>query len=232
MLQYSNSDLSKLIEKIHNESPYPNRHDLASSGWPEVANATIPWNVGEESFDELRRATSRLWGDLARNFLDSILIEEYNGIKHGLRVHPGEWYLNMAADEVPGVPAEPEKMQRIAHNKYGSSFFRSIKIKTHAWQFGRQSVGWDPESIAARLELIVFSMKNLLTYLRRQNGGRSENIRAFDVESVSEAFKEHLNPSNARFGMRTLIEPDEIPDKSPQDILYAYLNDRLPKSAI
>ena len=221
LTKYTNSSLAKLISKIDKWQDFPAVVQVRG-GWEGVAQALVPWRGTDDRFDELRLASEELWSMLARDFLDQALTDEYNGLKHGFRVAPGEWHLNIAVEQSPGVLGASPTWHPLAHNKYGSTFFRPVELRKLQWQFEEQSVGWDPFALAFRLELIGASMHNILELLRSASGSEEGSLKLFTREQVADAREERFNPSNARLQLRTGIDPGALPDVTAAQLLEDY----------
>ena len=117
-------------------------------------------------------------------------------MKHGLRVRPGGFSLAFGPEDVPGVPAPPEKMSYLGGSDFGSSFFYSAGIgneidkrnPTH-FRLKRHSLNWDPEGLSHGLNLISMSLNNILAFLKVVNGIDAESVKLIypDNESYFEA---------------------------------------------
>lgn len=224
LLMYKNEDLRNLIEKISGRKPFLNGWNLDRAGWREIVNFVLPWDTGDNVGDEVREASAQLWASLAGDLVDGPFVDEYNSLKHGLRVGSGGWFLNVGAEEVPGVPAPPERMRRIVSSRFGSSFLRSLKVKKDHWELAERRVNWNPEVFARRIPLVADSIENVLTFLKDVNGVDAQNLHLnfINSEMVSEALTDPDPPFIDRLSVNRRINPDGIPAMSRDDILRAY----------
>lgn len=113
---------------------------------------------------------SKVWKNLASEFLDTIHSDEYNSLKHGFRVGCGGFKIEIGeANE-----SKPEKMNLLGESKYGCSFLtveaitkspkeRSLRVRKHY-------TNWSIERLALLGQLIYLSIQNIVTALRIING--------------------------------------------------------------
>jgi hypothetical protein len=225
ILKYQYRELRNLVTKISNGQDYDNRLNLERARWPAVARALAPWNTPDAELDEHREATGHLWKALAQKLLDGDFDNEYMSLKHGFRVGSGQWYFRIGAEDVPGVPAPPERMRTLAASDFGSSFYRARKLKPHHWSLEEPRVNWNPRVFATTLPLIADNMENVLTFLKVINGDVSDELglHLMTRERVDEALHDpDLRSSSFRFNTRSHIDPQVIPDTSADDVLRAY----------
>jgi hypothetical protein len=171
LLKYKNCELSTLVQKIDidNREPIRNRLGLEHFTWDEIAALINKFDTGNEETDiRLHQGFGRLWKNFAKDFLDDDIKNEYNSIKHGLRVSIGGSSLAMGPETTPGIPAAPEAMHTIGGSTYGTSFFVANK-KGSNFQPILQSLNWNPVNHVHGLKLVSISIQNILTYIKQVN---------------------------------------------------------------
>src|SRR5438094_3978161 len=97
-----------------------------------------------------------LWGQLAHELLNPDHIDEYNSVKHGLRMRAGGFKLRAGLEHTYGEPPPEAEMNTIGHSEHGSSFFRLERIRTEAsrsFSARRVSRNWKVEKVQLLCEL-------------------------------------------------------------------------------
>lgn len=230
VLKYRYIDLKNLIRKISATTAERTRYDnllgLDRGQWPDVVAALTPWDLTDDDLGELRAATVALWKPLARTLLDPEFDDEYMSLKHGFRVQSGPWSFAIGAEDIPGVPAPPEKMRTLAFSPSGSTFYQPTKLKPHSWCLREPRVNWNPGVFASITPLIADSMENVLAFLKLFHGGERERfpLRRFTRQQVSAAFHDpDLRSSSVRVTWNRLgIDSIHIPELTQDDIRDQY----------
>lgn len=232
LLMYKNADLKNLIEKISDREPFLSKWNLERAGWREVAGVVLPWSTDDDDGNELRDASTRFWKSLAHEIVDKSFTDEYNSLKHGLRVRSGEWFLNIGAEDVPGTPPPPERMRQMASSRFGSNYLRALPLKKYHWSFEDQRVNWNPAVFARRIPLVVDGIDNVLTLLKNIHGVPLEELSVSFIthEAVSQALTDTDHSSSMKFAFRHRIDPETIASPTREDILEAYLKRSRPRS--
>lgn len=165
LMQYHNSELRSVVQKIHDrrgELPSPLK---ARPSWPAIANAVFEY-VPEPKRAELTERFSRFWYRLAAEFLEEPFEREYNSLKHGMRAQIGGVTVALSPPHPPGERAQDEVMQTIGASDYGSTFWnatRKLPGYQRTYELGHYtSCGWNPRQFAAALPLIGMSVQNLV----------------------------------------------------------------------
>lgn len=235
LLKYKNSELTRLIEKISKRENFYNKLHIERGNWREIANRLHDWNLAEDLAEEMRAAiveetksaAAKLWSTLAREYIDRDFQEEYNSLKHGLRVISSPWSLAFGREDVRGVRAPAERMQVMAQSAYGSSFLRAANLKPHHWQFETQRVNWHPATFVKRLPLVVISINNVLVFLKITNHTPAENVTFIPLQQqmVDEALSTADRSASTKWSLNRHVSPETIPDISREAILSHYQND-------
>ncbi len=172
LLKYENRDLKNVVEKINKcESLHTNIQNSPIS-WTTVAD--FVFSPYSSSVDEITKANikkfAELWSYFADDFINQNFIDEYNSIKHGLRVYIGGF--SIAIDNIK------------SGNDFGSSYFQPEKIDKHNFVIHEQSRNWHPQSYFYALHLISASMKNIITFLKAYNGSDTTNLQYVLFENL------------------------------------------------
>jgi len=184
----------------------------------------------KEKESSIKSSFAQLWARLAGQLLDQDFRQEYNSIKHGLRVRPGGFYLAFGAESTPGVPAPREARRLVGHSDYGSSFWTTEKIaepKRHI-QLRRHSRNWSPEDMANGMLLISFSLTNIISCLKILNGVDPQSVQFhwFNDEEVYTLPWEHATAIGVQ-GLRwphVPVPTEHIQEFTKEEMLSMYKN--------
>lgn len=187
LLQYTNPELYSVVEKITNGHGLPIRLKTAPT-WEGLAQAVLaPANIDDALKPALRDSLAGLWVRFASDYLDKAQHDEYNSLKHGLRVTPGGFVLRMGVEPSYGVSPPEDEMQTIGASEYGSSFYiveRPVggRVDFRPRNFSRN---WHPENLFHGVDLLAMSMVNIVAMLNSVADGRPEDIRFERLQDVS-----------------------------------------------
>lgn len=225
--EYRSEDLWNLAQRIRGRRPILSKYRPTPVSWQGVANIVLanlqlPDADRERHVKELFATT---WSRLAADYLDETAGWEYNSIKHGLRLHPGGFWLAFGLEETPGVLAPPERMRLVGQSKYGSSFFSRERIgaQGHHFRLRHHHRNWQLERYVYGLSLISLSLRNILSFLRVANGRDAAEVEFYCPrdDALFEAPWVPV-PGATSFGMNEIIRPDDIAYFTDDDILAAY----------
>lgn len=232
MASYRNQDLKNVVSKIHNNLPIQSLLVQDRLSW-ETVSAIIHTSLimeDKERESKVKEVFGRLWSHFASDFLDDAFTIEYNSIKHGLRIRPGGFSLAIGAQEKPGIPAPPEKMQLLGKSEFGSSYLtlERIGVLSHHIRLRHPHRNWNPEDMAWGLHLISLSIFNVLSALKILNGVSAENVK-FQWPTDDSIFDEPWKRSKtigviAMTGMDVLIPEIYIKQFTKETILSNYRN--------
>ena len=126
----STPQLRELTEQISKGSCVaPNPWNLRPISWDAIAEKMIAFgDAGPEELTELRSEFAGLWTRLASDWLAQVGINEYNSIKHGMRVRPGGFSIAVGVEHEYGVAPPPEEMKFIGGSDFGTSFFHAEPV--------------------------------------------------------------------------------------------------------
>ena len=216
MLKYQNSLLRKMISSITSHTAdFPHKLIIYPITWNSISKSVFEHiNLPPPEKDAYVALFAQLWSRFAEIFVDESNIAEYNSIKHGLRTGSGGFALAMGIEEQFGVPAPADKMHLIGSNEFSHSFYRiqpvgnlkqnpKIKLVHH-------SLAWSPSALGYALELISFSLQNLIVFIKILNGVDPSTV-PFAVPEDKESFNKPFEESPSLPSMSLQFETN-IPD--------------------
>jgi hypothetical protein len=218
----STRTLYSLVKAMSQREGMPNALNLEYLQWPAVVRSLNPVAPVDDMFTEHNDAVERLWRYLASQFLDDDFREEYNSIKHGLRVRSSPWFLDMGVEPSPGVPSQ--HIIRWAESNSGSNFLRKAALKKDQWQLRDGKSNWDPMNSVNLMPLIVRSIRNLRDLLLGQNGADASTITftPLTVNEVNDALAFRASDRNGKFSVWMNIPKEGLQDVTQEDIKVDY----------
>jgi hypothetical protein len=228
ILNYRNNNLVDLVGKISRKEPILTQFKQEPISWASLAvnmHTYLPYEDDKKAW--IQKGFGKLWSLFADDFVNDNAIHEYNGIKHGLRIKPGGFSLAVGHEDVPGVPARPEKMMDLGGSVFGSSYFvKEHIIPTDKSNFRPRSHSrnWSPLNIANGLVLISMSINNVISWLRFANGVplskcKFENPTSEDV--FEEPWKENVGITH--FSGDLTLNKEHITPFSRDEIIAVYV---------
>lgn len=227
---YTNHELRSVIDKIHNRKHLISQVKMNRLSWTYVSEIVLQCLVIEDKEKEtaIKKGFAHLWSRFASDFLDDKFTNEYNSIKHGLRIRPGGFYVAMGLQDHPGSPVPAEKMRLMGKSDFGSSYIATEKIGklSHHLQMKHHFQNWSPEDMAWGLHMISMSITNVQSALKILNGVNPENIQFHwpsDLSSLLEPWKRsHRIGVTSMSGLTIQIQPDFIDAFPKERILSDY----------
>src|SRR6185503_532291 len=124
LLRYQPRELRSFVQKVIDRESVYSKLRITPVSWRALADAVHSlFSTGDRDKDiRIRASFGHLWERFAMDLLDENLRNEYNSMKHGLRVSMGGFYFAVGAEETRGVPAPPDRMMVMAQSEFGSSF--------------------------------------------------------------------------------------------------------------
>lgn len=223
-LKYSNNNLEDVVKKFRNREKLHTKLAIQIREWKDFANI-IFLGIGEEQKSEFSPKIEQfayLWNRFADDFLSQKSKDEYNAIKHGLRVYMGGIHVLMGLQDDYNTPAPPERMETVSYSEFGTTFFTSEKIDdTLNFVIHRHSRNWNPENYFHGLMLISISIKNILVFLNKVNGSKKKLNYYFPND---ENFSEKPWKLGGSFSLthHSTINKTKIPLLTKEDILSVY----------
>ena len=178
---YRNSDLVNVVRKIHNRGALSTQLKNGNATWENITEALFTPLVldNKEKEATIKNGFASLWSRFATDFLDNGFTDEYNSIKHGLRIRNSGFSIAIGKEETPGLRALKEKMQLLGKSEFGSSYVISERYKQHPrhMQIKRQYRNWNPEDFGWGLHMISVSIKNIISALKILNGIEPKKVK-------------------------------------------------------
>jgi hypothetical protein len=193
---YEVRDLVHLVGKVRNGGIVYNVMGIPRPSWEQLAQFVIrgDWE------DQTHVRFAGTWKLFAQEFTDRRQRSEFNATKHGFRTAPGGFDLKVGIEEIPGTAAPADAMRSLGGSEFGSSSLvpenvdgtgGTARNPVHV-RYRRDSLNWSPSGTAAKLELLVISMKNVVSTLCILNGDEAkevEYLRPADHESFTAPFR-------------------------------------------
>ncbi len=175
---------------------------LTWAGVSETVNL-VPGEDREHA-TRVRNEFAGLWRRFAKDFVNQNFTDEYNSIKHGLRVGAGGFDFAIGLQQSPDEPAPPEAMVSLGGSEHGSSFFmprtfveRSpqeekrprLNGRNHQFLFRvrRHRLNWDPRGLCMALVLVSASINNVRAFILAINGHARPGLKF--LTPAPEAFR-------------------------------------------
>jgi hypothetical protein len=224
---YQQGELESVARAIARGEPFLSLLTPRPTSWESIADACTAHIVLEDKVKErtVREGFSRLWAHLGQEFLEEGFQEEYNSLKHGLRVKPGGFHLRIGRQDAQGVPAAPERMVSLGGSEFGSSYFRRVRLgssKRH-YRLRKASRNWQAGALATRLHLVSLSIENLISMIRTLNGIDPSTLKFVwpdPVEAYEAALSTSVGVTSASFD--SVVESGHIGELTPEEILAVY----------
>ncbi len=176
MLKYNNTQLRKIVSSISAQrKDYICKLNIEKVNWESLALATLSCSsLSEAEKVEYSKLYGHLWSRFASAFVEDKSITEYNSIKHGLRAGSGGFKLECGIEDQPGVPAPLDKMHLLGAPEFAHTFFKVLPLGSISAnpniQLKSISLAWDPIAMSHALQLISFSINNIVCFLKIING--------------------------------------------------------------
>ena len=220
--------------KISNRAPLYTVLPNKRISWQDASEFIHLW-LHLEDHDQEERVKSdfaHLWSRLASDFLDKSLQDEYNSIKHGLRIQPGGFSAVLMTEPTAEAPPAEGSYQWLAKSDYGSTYYvpeRPLgQSQPHHVSLAEYHINWDPHDLAYGLHMISISIQNVVSALKLLNAIEPGQV-TFGFPSDQESFKEPwtrrsgLGMTRAR-GSSVKIPKGLVKPFYPGEIKTAYLN--------
>ena len=138
------------------------------SGPPQFRLTEISWKALSKVFwgdlsEKRHELTAMALERLAEHFVSDYSRDEYNGIKHGLRLSFGGTSLSFAPGGSPDKLPDPDSYISLGDSKFGSRFysFKPLSGSKNQFRVTRRSSNWHLEVIASHLRHTVMLIENM-----------------------------------------------------------------------
>lgn len=125
---YRNHELVDLVEKVQKNKPIDSVLDSETPAWCDIYDVLFDPKEDDNGIFIARSGFVKTWRCFASDFLNESFSREYNSIKHGLRINPGGFTLELGFTEEPGVKPPQDKMFTVMSSSFGSSYLKAEKI--------------------------------------------------------------------------------------------------------
>lgn len=222
--------MKKLVKTVNDNEKFDHfKIALHSYDWYGISKTINAFKYDDkEEYNRIIEGFSKFWAVLGKDFLNEKLNIEYNNIKHGFRIEHGGFGLSIGREDKPGQPTRPDKMIPLGGSKYGSTI-QKVEIlegspkKCNVFTLRRTRFNWDIELFLARLELLTYSLINLISFTIGISKGRIEN-QIFEVPDDLDLFNKVLVPKVGvtTFDMDYPIYFNQAPKLTNEDIKKFY----------
>lgn len=222
----SNRDLRYFIATVDiGKSDLFTKLKIDNVSWDSVAESIFRgYKPNTDKNKETSELFATLWRRMAIEFTDSDHIDEYNSIKHGLRIRPGGFGLRIGAEKQYGVPPPENEMKLVGQSEFGAVFFRIETLgspkNNRNLRSRRRSLNWSMERTVLLLQHASMSIENIVSALKIANGIEASTckfIRPIESEEFEKPWR--YSPAVTSFNMDPLIPEDQITPLSKEDLL-------------
>ena len=237
--QYAPGDLRELVGRVGGEPPRYLRLRPDPFTWQGIAETVFSPCYGEwENVEEMVALFGRFWARLAREFLTEQHADEYNSIKHGLRLTPklGGTVITVAFPDDNGDPPPSSEFVPIIMGNYGNRFYvRKVIARPEGAQhlsLKDSFTNWEPEGLCTDLEIISACIHNVRTWLLTCNSHQGEQLTYQGYRSG--AFRQRISGRSVSqgtfepglavedigkplFGKKEILEVYDDPPSSPEE---------------
>lgn len=171
-------ELPSVVRKISGGGDLKTMFRLGALSWQAVAELTVP-DLGDADRRRMNVAGfARVWSLLAQDYLSERRSQEHNSIKHGLRVRMGGFQLAIG---LPGEGDPAEAVHPIGGSEFGASFAVPARLMDDRLNLylHEVSTNWNIEQMVYGLELITFSIRNILAFLKLHLGADPATLEVF-----------------------------------------------------
>ncbi len=230
MSLYKTYELHDLIDAIKNYRPLLSQVKHKVLTWRTISDAIYLSLVLEDKEKEqlIKAGFAQLWSHFASDFLDREFTEEYNSIKHGMRVRPGGFYIAIGSQRRQGEPAHPNHMHLLGKSEFGSGYLVPEKIgdtNIHLRMINHHR-NWNPEDIAWGLHMVSMSIANIQAALKILNGIPATEVQFSwpnDMDTLLQPWKRSAQLGvTSMSGFNITIPPEYIEAYSKEKILSEY----------
>lgn len=163
LYHYKPSDLPEMVAKVERGERILTQFKLAETSWTSITKAL--WG----GLDEKRYSlTALVLSRLAQHFICGHGRDEYNGLKHGMRLSLGGTSISFSPGGSPDIMPPPDSYIGLGDSKFGSRFWSFEKMsgsKDHLRAKQRFS-NWDFLELGSHLTHAAMLIHNMGTAFR------------------------------------------------------------------
>jgi hypothetical protein len=213
----STKDLREVVRCVVEGKPFHHQFIRLTSTptWKEIATLfSGPPEPAAERVELWSEHFGEFWSSLAHVLLDETAADEYNAIKHGLRVTPSS-HFTVIGDHV------------IADAEFGSRFFRCERVGEPPRHIKTKMCArnWDPHGMARGLRPIADSIQNIVATLVKLNApGVATDVELSFPDDVHDFTAPWSKPKALTTTTLTFydIAVDRLPKWDPDALLRHY----------
>ncbi len=211
-----NKQLYSLLEKINESKPIDCMLQAPIS-WENISSAifaslSLPDKQKEKS---IKAGFTNLWSKWSSDFVKGNFSQEYNSIKHGFRIKPGQNYSALRS-------SPSSKGTLIGKSEFGSSFYSyEFFGKSGNFQLTKNARSWEPEAMAWGLHLISMSITNIVSAIKAVNGIPATKVKFTYPSDIDTFSKPWIRTSS--FGVGSFSFKLNI----PAEAIYQFNSDEL-----
>lgn len=222
----SNSELRSLVQRISKrDASLVTKLRIPSLCWEDVSRAVFHhYESGTSKQEQTIQFFARTWASVAGELLlKDVAVDEYNATKHGFRTRAGGFKLAIAREEAPGIPAPSPDIRTIGQSEFGARYYKVEKLAGKGGRHLRSrriAVNWSLERDILLLQLVQFSIANVLSALRIANGfpvNECEFVRPQDDEDFRKPWKYSTGVSSMSFDF--VLDESQLPNVTKVDIM-------------
>ena len=149
--------------------------NIDSVTWVEIAKSVLHGYLpNTKKSAKTAELYAKFWSRLKSEYLEQSNIDEYNSIKHGLRVRTGGYSLSVGVEHEYGITPPAEEMKVVGHSEFGSTYLKVVPIgegrSNRSFTSKQHSQNWRIEKISLLLQLVSMSITNITSALKLANG--------------------------------------------------------------
>lgn len=224
ILKCSNEDLRKVVDKFAQGENITTNYIDPIETWTDVSDLIFSLQSDEKRvfFRSKIEGFARLWSKFAKEFTDQLNIDEYNGIKHGLRVKMGGHHFLFGQPDHLKIPLENQKWHTVSKSEFGTTFFTAENIgETPNVVIHQYKRNWNPEKYFHALLLISTSIKNILYHLNSLYGNQNYSDYLFPEDGNFYEIPWRFDESS-HLSIKSIIAKENLPLLKKEVILSVY----------
>lgn len=189
-----NNSLRKIITRINNQEntlhcEHPN---ISTISWYSISSI-----IFYSKDDTIKKEFAHILELLANELINEKNIDEYNSIKHGLRVRKGGFHVSLFNE------TNPNTKYKIGGSKFGTSWYKIKKLKK------------DTEDRS------FFSQKNHLNWSLERTNALTQVISVL-IYNVTSALKAYNNYENTQFDFKFFENFEDIKNMIKDDMSISH----------
>lgn len=223
ILKYSNDDLQKVVKDFSNEENLHIGFHNEIKNWNDLSNLVFDFLDTNQKQNEQNKILgfAELWKNFALDFLEEKTKNEYNSIKHGLRLGMQGHQLSVGPIENSKSCKTDQNFRKVVDNPYGSSFYTTEKIDNYNFVIHQHFKNWNPENFFSALKLISTSIKNIILFLNKSKENQM-NLQ-YDFPEDENFYKKPWSIfEKSELNIRSRIVFDNPPLLTKDEITIAY----------